>query len=370
MVSESSSETYVEESALSIKSGEEELRQWEGESSRPSQEEDEGQAKPRGNFGTFSNEHFFKELCPGIRDDQGKSCSPFMKEVNEKRGYMEGPEVGTPSVIACAEAYIGSPVHADLAKLVIDIEVSSLATPICNGLGQVGNKEAQPGMGWDQTLFGLEGGPRPDRETCGSEEGSRGYERGMQGALEEVHACNTDCNLHTEENWEGAIRVMKGAKDDKTEVYGSTEKDEPHRLGEGDVAQGGNLPRGHFTGMPSSPLHQRKEKGLTELGDSSLPQRRRSVRLHEKQARSAASKRHQEGNISASISDGDIFNCNSRLCEQGNGAEPAVLWEIGKTAGISCHGVEEEVVQEYACMEERDMEVASLAKTGDKDGLS
>jgi len=38
----SSSETYVEESSLSIKSGEEEFRQWEGECSRSKQEEAEG----------------------------------------------------------------------------------------------------------------------------------------------------------------------------------------------------------------------------------------------------------------------------------------------------------------------------------------
>ena len=46
------------------------------------------------------------------------------------------------------------------------------------------------------------------------------------GALAEVHACNTDCNLHTEENWEGVIWLMKGAQVDKIEEYGSTEKDE------------------------------------------------------------------------------------------------------------------------------------------------
>ena len=106
------------------------------------------------------------------------------------------------------------------------------------------------------------------------------------------------------------------------------------------------------------------------MGDSSLPQRRRSVRLHEKQARSAPSKHQHEGKISASISDGDIYNCNSRLCEQGNGVEQIVLWEIGKTSGIFCHGIEEEGIQEYICMEERDMGVAKLAKEGDKDGLS
>ncbi|KAL9322318.1 hypothetical protein ACSQ67_010371 [Phaseolus vulgaris] len=126
-------------------------------------------------------------------------------------------------------------------------------------------------MGWDQTLFGLEGGPRPDRETCGSEEGSERLRARDAGALEEVHACNTDRNLHTEENREGAIRVMKGAKDDKTEVYGSTEKDEPHEAWGRRRGSRGNLPRGHFTGMPSSPLHRRKEKGLTEPGTRLRP---------------------------------------------------------------------------------------------------
>ena len=355
-VNESSSETYVEESSLSIKSSEDELRQWEGECIRSWKEEDEREAKTRGILGTSSKEQFFKESSAENRDDQGKSCSFFMKEVRERRTQTEGAEVGLLSAIACAETYNSSPVHADLAKVVVDIEVSSLVTLKVNGLGQVGNLEAQTGTGRDQSLSTFEGGPRPARECCGRKEESEGYACGMQGAIEEAHARINDRNSQFEENWEGVTRSMKGVQLDKNGEYGSTEKDEYQRYGEGIVVEGGNHSRDYserITGLWSPPLRQRKEKGLTDLGDSSLPQRRRSVRLHEKQARSAPSKHQQEGKISASISDGYIYNCNSRLCEQGNGAEPAVLWEIGKTSGIFCHGIEEEVVQEYVCMEER-----------------
>ena len=55
-VNESSSETYVEESSLSVKSGEDELRQWEGECIRSWKEEDEREAKSRGLLGTSSKE--------------------------------------------------------------------------------------------------------------------------------------------------------------------------------------------------------------------------------------------------------------------------------------------------------------------------
>ncbi|ESW34124.1 hypothetical protein PHAVU_001G126500 [Phaseolus vulgaris] len=345
-VNESSSETYVEESSLSVKSGEDELRQWEGECIRSWKEEDEREAKSRGFLGTSSKEQLFKESNAEYRDEQGKSCSFFMKEVCEKRTQMEGAEVGLLTAIACAANYSSSHIHADLAKVVVDIEVSSSAFKI-NGLGQVGNLEAQTETGRNQALPTFEGGPRPDRECCRKNEGK-------------------------EVNWEGATRSMKGVQLDKYGEYGSTKKDEYQRNGEGVAIEGGNYLRSHseqITGLWSPPIRQRKERGLTDLGDSSLPQRRRSVRLHEKQARSAPSKHQHEGKISASISDGDIYKCNSRLCKQGNGDEPTVLWDIGKTSGIFCHGIEEEVIQEYMCMEERDMGVAKLAKEGDKDGL-
>jgi len=175
----SSSETYVEESSLSLKSGEDELRQWAGESSRPNREEDDRQEKVRGNLGTLSEKQFFKDLSTGIRDNQEKSCSSIMKEVSESRTPMEGAGLGSPSAFACAEVYSSSPIHDDLAKLVVDIEYSSSFTFKCNGLGQEGFLEAQPDMGGDLFPSEKEGGPRPAKETCGREEGSGGYAGGM-----------------------------------------------------------------------------------------------------------------------------------------------------------------------------------------------
>ena len=41
-----------------------------------------------------------------------------------------------------------------------------------------------------------------------------------------------------------------------------------------------------------------------------------------------------------------------------------MLWDIGKTSGIFCHGIEEEVIQEYMCMEERDMGLRNWPRRG------
>jgi len=151
------------------------------------------------------------------------------------------------------------------------------------------------------------------------------------------------------------------------------EKYEYHSYSEGDDAAGGNHsgdPILRTTGLSKSPPRQCKEKGLTELGDLSLLQRRRSARLSKKQSLPGSTSHHREGKISSSISDGDIKDCNSRLYDQGTGAEPLELWEIGKLPVLIFHGDEEEVVKEYMCMEERDMEVPKDAKEGDKEGLS
>jgi len=158
----------------------------------------------------------------------------------------EGAELGFLLAIACAEAYSSSPIHADLTKVVVYIEYSSLSTIKCNGLGQEGILEAQPGVGWDQKHADHDGGPRPAREICGREEGSGGYVCGMQGAQAEANARNNECNSHTKENWEGDTRSLKGATSDKKEEYRSMEKDEFQSYGEGDAVEGGNHLRGHM----------------------------------------------------------------------------------------------------------------------------
>jgi len=77
----------------------------------------------------------------------------------------------------------------------------------------------------------------------------------------------------------------------------------------------------------------------------------------------------RDGRCSASNSDGDINNCNLQYCDPGNMVEPSKLWEIGKQAGITYRGDEEEVVKEYLCLEERDFEIMKCSEEGNKNGL-
>jgi len=152
-----------------------------GESSRPSREEDDRQEKERGNLGTLSEKQIFKDLSTGIRDNQEKSCSFVMKEVSESRTPMEGAGLGSPSAFACAEGYSSSPIHDDLAKLVVDIEYSSSLTFKCNGLGQEGFLEAQPDM--VGTIFPLKKkvGQGPPRRPVGERKGVEVTRVGCRG---------------------------------------------------------------------------------------------------------------------------------------------------------------------------------------------
>jgi len=75
---------------------------------------------------------------------------------------------------------------------------------------------------------------------------------------------------------------------------------------------------------------------------------------------------HKVGTSSNSLSDGDFLNCNLRLCEPRISVESSKLWEIGKQSGIICRWDEEEVVKEYDCMEERDVQVMENYEEGKK----
>ena len=76
----SSSETYVDETSLSVKSCEEVNRQGEGESLWPNWEEADGQTKDRGKLGISMSKVVFKESSTKSRDDKGVSCFSYTKE--------------------------------------------------------------------------------------------------------------------------------------------------------------------------------------------------------------------------------------------------------------------------------------------------
>ena len=117
--------------------------------------------------------------------------------------------------------------------------------------------------------------------------------------------------------------------------------------------------------VSNSPSRRRKKKVLAELGEpSSHP--RRSARISARLSKVDASSVYREGTPLASISDKDISNCNTRLCTSRILAESPNLWEIGKKVGLLCRGDEDEVINEYACMEVRDVEVLNIPKEGSK----
>jgi len=409
--SASSSETYVEETSLSTSSCEENIREWERVSLRSKREDAEEEEKVRGKSGTNVTKLAVEVSSTGNRDGQRKSCFSCTKEVGATRRSMEGAEIGFLSAIACAPAFNCSPVQADLAKVVVDIE-SNFSVNHC-GQGQDGMLEAQFGVGrYPIPAHDRVDGPRPDMKTCVREEASDAQMCGEQGSQTEPNdvpddyeegpqtdmeicarekisepqvygeqGARTESNEHegedvgkchtlNEEPRGGSAQAANGAVSEKEDAYGIMEEEELLRYEEGDITKKGNqsgVCTARTTGQSESPVRQRKEKGLTELGDSASIQRRRSARLKEKQALVGPGKHHQEGKISASISDGDINNCNYRLCEQAHGAEPAHLWEVGKLTGLVCHGDEEEVVLQYVGLEERDTKEVKQAKEGDRE---
>ncbi|KAL9297806.1 hypothetical protein ACSQ67_023702 [Phaseolus vulgaris] len=86
---------------------------------------------------------------------------------------------------------------------------------------------------------------------------------------------------------------------------------------------------------------------------------RRSERIGKRQFLSGPS----GGMNFPSLSDGDINKCNLRICDQGPRMDSSVLWDIGKIAGSACRGEEEEVINEYLRLEERDTSKMPLPAT-------
>jgi len=117
-----------------------------------------------------------------------------------------------------------------------------------------------------------------------------------------------------------------------------------------------------------TPLRRRKMKGLRDLvAPSTHP--RRSLRLSEKSSQVRKELLAREGSLPLSISDGDIGNCNSRLRYNDMLEEPAKLWNQGKQIGLVCRKEEDEVIQEYQCMEDRDLEFLKSIAGGNLNGF-
>jgi len=59
-------------------------------------------------------------------------------------------------------------------------------------------------------------------------------------------------------------------------------------------------------------------------------------------------------NLSNSISDSNIFNCNKRIWGSESGIDELRICDIAKEIGVVCQECEESILQQFADMEERD----------------
>jgi len=175
--------------------------------------------------------------------------------------------------------------HDDLAKLVVDVEHSNFLCTPKFVLGQQGKQSAQ----WE-----VRQDPKPAHG-----------EVGVGGIMHECEKVTCDALLRN--HIEGLVlqELEEGSK-------------VVERLGEtGDEAMLGGT-------INKSSSCRSKKKGLWELGEPSTHPRR-SMRISERSSRARNSPSCTTGTPTTTISDGDIYNCNTRLCESEDVEEPTML---------------------------------------------
>ena len=244
-------------------------------------------------------------------------------------------------------------------------------------LGQEGKIEAQLDDGQELTAeIGLGSGPNQKRPELVLEEGKTHEENGEL-------SCGSEENVETESNPPASpdlarvsTTTKKLGKNDGQQHSRRQKQIEGHEgLSEEEVpcTSCDDLPHAEDEGMtrdnaPKTLTRGGKPEVLAKLGVSST-QPRRSVRLSSRLPQSGIISPIIQGTSTTSISDGDIVNCNERWRNSELAVSPCKLWEISRKAGTICRGDEQEVVKEYICLEERDLEIMKSAEAGKKKGL-
>jgi len=368
----SSSETYVEESALSVRSGEEKVwfkrdvvRRPEGENEGGEEVEEGVKSLPRSTFP-------FLGSALKSNDSSGKGRGNITKGVS-----LENDPVKSLYHVY-EDACPNNSILSEAAKVVIDVECVSNQNLAPKEVGRGCISEARSHECEPNVLT------QKERSSAGPSRLSKGEVFGPRGTGSNV-VVRRDNELS--EGSKGRTRHNKVVspvnRSDGTQTLGSgllpkqlMHKGQPSRL-TGQVGSVDDECVGVMSPLSvgveeameksrsNSPPRRRKKKGIAELSDS-CPFPRRSLRLSAKQSK-AVSLVHDGASLSSiSISDRDIRTCNLRLREPDNTDEPVSLWAVGKQAGILCRGEEEEVVLEYGRMEVRDSEVLLCFKEGDK----
>ena len=174
-----STETYMEESTFSVKSDEEEgVRRAIEESQTKGKVVGGGEEK--GGQVQQSNDRV-GELSAGICSCQGKGDNSFTNEESQRQKSFEEPVFGNAAVQACERSHFSYYAHAELARLIVDVEIMYTQNMYVLGLGQ-GRKEAQEEVVQTGMGVGYSGsGPGNSMLDHGSERETRIRTGGRQG---------------------------------------------------------------------------------------------------------------------------------------------------------------------------------------------
>jgi len=243
--------------------------------------------------------------------------------------------------------------HAELARLVVELESTDTHTKPNMQLGQNAERRAHMGIGSEESLnlIQKEAEETPERAIMSKDEFKQ-CQKGNPDTLQRVEAGSGS------ESGSGSRRESRNINPNHNKeghcAAGFNQEEMIERgLSEAEVAETGSTTK----------TQPRKHKAIRELGDANtFP--RRSVRLSEKHLQKQDVLEYREGTFSASISDGDILLCNARVLSPGSREESDNLWEVGKQFGLTCRGVEDEVVQEFNILEDRDQEEKNNAERG------
>ena len=369
----SSSETYVEDTAASVRSGEELNRFSYGVGRRSVREDEGGREEGEG------EQSLPKSTLPfldSVKGGQGKGKGNATKGVRQGHKEQDGSHAVKSPDQVCGGACTSNSRLSEAAKAVIDVECFINQNFFTKVVGRVCDVEARFSESGPNALTqkeeGDEGhscplmkevdGPRGVESHAVGEIGSEANESSLVSARHDDEVVSPNNSIDGTQMIGGGMLPKKlVCKAQPFCCTGQTSVDD------GNVGVGSPLSLGGDGAMvksrSNSPPRRRKKKGFADLG-ASCPHPRRSVRLSAKYSKARSVAPFREGFSSISISDTGIRICNSRLCDPVNVEEPVSLGAVGKQVGLACRGEEEEVVKEYGCMEIRDTEVLVGSKSG------
>ena len=299
----SSSETYVEETELSVKNGEEVDRCWGGGKCRSKEEERGGEVRGEDEQYIQKSKVLYMGSPSKRVESQGKGDKGITFEGRRQQYGHEGTDFTLISDQICGAAHSSWPTHHEVAKMVVEVECKINQEVMTTGLGQ-GRVMSMAHLGGEWPL-----------KAAQSEKDGGGF---IQQTAQRIHVTGSEIESMV---YESPVRVLEvgGSVESKRAPSGK----ETNSLGEQVKRIGANPKRWEGNGIPllcflkggseegpdegvvkpgvdvpkvqeegkcnersksNSPPRRREKKSLAELGEpSSHP--RRSVRISERVSR-------------------------------------------------------------------------------------